>query len=172
LDAADAPYGWPPSVNILIARLCPLKTVILIETLATILVATLVGAAIAVPVTYYVTLDRKRVRVLEEQREINRDRVWRETYDSFLNDLRVEQQVSVAQQKILFLTQRELVINERLYYRHIPLSGWIEHRRLLDTELSGEELIKAAQYSSLLTLPGKSASVTTKLVKALLKKAS
>ena len=142
------------------------------ETLATILVAMFVGAAIAVPITYYITLDRKRIRVLEEQREINRDRVWRETYDAFLNELRVEQQVSVAQQKVLFLKQRELVINERLYYRHIPLSGWIEHRRLLDTELSAEELIKAAQYSSLLTLPGKTATVTTKVVKALLKKAS
>jgi hypothetical protein len=143
----------------------------MIESLGIILVALLVGAAVAVPITYYVTLDRKRVRVLEEQREINRDKVWRETYDSFFNDLRVEQQVWVAQQKVLFLTQREMVINERLYYRHIPLSGWIEHRRLLDTELSGEELIKVAQYSSLLLLPGKSASVATTLVKPLLKKA-
>jgi hypothetical protein len=143
----------------------------MIESLGIILVALLVGAAVAVPITYYVTLDRRRVRVLEEQREINRDKVWRETYDSFFNDLRVEQQVWVAQQKVLFLTQREMVINERLYYRHIPLSGWIEHRRLLDTELSGDELIKVAQYSSLLLLPGKAASVATTVVKPLLKRA-
>jgi hypothetical protein len=140
----------------------------MLETLTIILVAMLVGAAVAVPITYYITLDRRRVRILEEQLEINRDKVWRETYDSFLNDLRVEQHVSVAQHKILFVTQREMVINERLYYRHLPLSGWIEHRRLIDAQLNADELIKAAQYASLLALPGKSASVSTKLVKALL----
>ena len=47
--------------------------------------------------------------------------------DNFLDELRVEQRHYTRENRLLLQTRKSLVIQERMYFRNIPLSDWIEH---------------------------------------------
>ena len=46
--------------------------------------------------------------------------------DDFLADLRIEERHYVREQKMLFVTRKLLVRQERIFFRNIPLSNWVE----------------------------------------------
>ena len=52
--------------------------------------------------------------------------------DNFLNELRVEQRHYTRENRMLLQNRKSLVIQERMYFRNIPLSDWIEHEITLD----------------------------------------
>lgn len=51
----------------------------------------------------------------------------RVAFDKFLDELRVEQRHFTRENRLLLQTRKSLVIQERMYFRNIPLSDWIEH---------------------------------------------
>src|SRR5471030_3029885 len=51
----------------------------------------------------------------------------REALDNFLGELRVEQRHYTRENKMLLQNRKSLVLQERMYFRNIPLSDWIEH---------------------------------------------
>lgn len=51
----------------------------------------------------------------------------RRAMDEFLADVRVEERHYVREQKLLFITRKCLVRQERIFFRNIPLSNWIEN---------------------------------------------
>ena len=72
------------------------------------------------------TLEAQK-NTLEELDRLRDEAVRRKSMDDFLNDLRTEQRRFVREQKMLFATRKCLVVQERLYFRHIPLCNWVEH---------------------------------------------
>lgn len=50
----------------------------------------------------------------------------RKALDDFLADLRIEERHYVREQKMLFVTKKSLVRQERIFFRNIPLSNWVE----------------------------------------------
>jgi len=56
----------------------------------------------------------------------------RTALDNFLGDLRVEQRHYTRENRLLLQNRKSLVIQERMYFRNIPLSDWIEHEIMLD----------------------------------------
>jgi hypothetical protein len=50
----------------------------------------------------------------------------RKALDDFLADIRIEERSYTREQKAFFLTRRSLVRQERIFFRNIPLSNWIE----------------------------------------------
>jgi len=56
----------------------------------------------------------------------------RVAFDNFLNELRVEQRHYTRENRLLLQNRRSLVIQERMYFRNIPLSDWIEHEITLE----------------------------------------
>jgi len=52
--------------------------------------------------------------------------------DNFLDELRVEQRHYTRENRLLLQTRKSLVIQERMYFRNIPLSDWIEHEITLE----------------------------------------
>ena len=52
--------------------------------------------------------------------------------DNFLDELRVEQRHYTREHRLLMQTRKSLVIQERMYFRNIPLSDWIEHEITLE----------------------------------------
>jgi len=50
-----------------------------------------------------------------------------EALENFLGELRVEQRHYTREQRLLTHTKRSLVLQERMFFRGIPLSDWIEH---------------------------------------------
>ena len=66
----------------------------------------------------------------------------REALDGFLADVHVEQRHYVRENKLLFQNRKALVLQERIFFRNIPLSNWIEHEIVLQ---EGEDVDKAAR---------------------------
>jgi hypothetical protein len=56
----------------------------------------------------------------------------RTALDNFLNELRVEQRHYTRENRLLLQNRKSLVIQERMYFRNIPLSDWIEHEIMLE----------------------------------------
>ena len=50
-----------------------------------------------------------------------------EALDNFLGELRVEQRHYTKENRLLMNSRKSLVLQERMYFRNIPLSDWIEH---------------------------------------------
>jgi len=50
-----------------------------------------------------------------------------EALDNFLGELRVEQRHYTRENRTLMNSRKSLVLQERMYFRNIPLSDWIEH---------------------------------------------
>ena len=66
----------------------------------------------------------------------------RKALDEFLNDLRVEERHYLREQKALFLSKKSLVLQERIYFRNIPLSSWVEHEMPVEEGADLEKLAK------------------------------
>ena len=66
----------------------------------------------------------------------------REALDEFLGDVHVEQRHYVRDNRLLFQNRKALVLEERMFFRNIPLSNWIEHEIVLQ---EGEDMDKAAR---------------------------
>jgi hypothetical protein len=73
-------------------------------------------------------------------------------FDEFLNDFRVEQRQYVRKSKVFFMSRQTLVVRERILFRNLPLSNWVEHSVTLEenvgTAYSGQGLTIEAMLSS------------------------
>jgi len=56
----------------------------------------------------------------------------RKAFDNFLTELRVEQRHYTRENRMLTPARTSLVLQERMFFRNIPLSDWIEHEILVD----------------------------------------
>jgi hypothetical protein len=50
-----------------------------------------------------------------------------ESLEGFLGELRVEQRHYTRENRMLMQNRKSVVLQERMYFRNIPLSDWIEH---------------------------------------------
>lgn len=50
----------------------------------------------------------------------------REALDDFLSDIRIEERHYIREHKALFITRKSVVRQERIFFRNLPLSNWIE----------------------------------------------
>ena len=55
-----------------------------------------------------------------------------EALENFLGELRVEQRHYTRENRMLMQNRKSLVLQERMYFRNIPLSDWIEHEITVD----------------------------------------
>lgn len=56
----------------------------------------------------------------------------RQALDNFLGELRVDQRHYTRENRMLLQNRKSLVLQERMYFRNIPLSDWIEHEIQLE----------------------------------------
>jgi hypothetical protein len=66
----------------------------------------------------------------------------RQAFDEFLADLRVEERHYLREQKALFISKKSLVLQERIFFRNIPLSSWVEHEMPIEEGADVEKLAK------------------------------
>jgi hypothetical protein len=74
------------------------------------------------------------VRAAEEQAR-------RQALDNFLNELTVEQRHYTRENRMLLHNRKCLVLQERIYFRNIPLSDWIEHEIVVDDAADVNRLV-------------------------------
>jgi len=66
----------------------------------------------------------------------------RQAFDTFLSELSVEQRHYTRENRMLLQNRRTLVLQERMYFRNIPLSDWIEHEITLDDNSDVDRLVQ------------------------------
>jgi hypothetical protein len=82
---------------------------------------------------------------LEDKIRAAEETAHRKAFDQFLMDFRVEERHYMRESKSHFLNRKSMVMQERLYFRNIPLSNWVEHEMPLE---EGSELkLNAAEAS-------------------------
>src|ERR1700689_4756311 len=63
---------------------------------------------------------------LENSLKTTEESTRRKAMEEFLADIRVEERHYTREHKVLFLTRKMLVRQERIFFRNIPLSSWVE----------------------------------------------
>jgi hypothetical protein len=87
--------------------------------------------------SHKITLD-ERVKAVEEACK-------RQALDDFMHDIRVEERSYIRETKSLHALKKTMVMQERIFFRNIPLSNWIEREMLVEDgqdtrQLAGESL--------------------------------
>ncbi|HEX4134303.1 MAG TPA: hypothetical protein VHY84_06760 [Bryobacteraceae bacterium] len=68
------------------------------------------------------------------------DSIRSKAMDDFLADIRVEERHYTREHKVLFIKRRMLVRQERIFFRNIPLSNWVEQEMPLEEGVDTEKL--------------------------------
>ena len=66
----------------------------------------------------------------------------RQAFDLFLGELKVEQRHYTRENRMLMNSRKSLVLQERMYFRNIPLSDWIEHEVTLDDTADVDRMVQ------------------------------
>lgn len=66
----------------------------------------------------------------------------RKALDEFLADIRLEQRHYVREHKVLFLQRKSLVLEERIFFRNLPLSNWIQHEIMLQEGADVDKVVR------------------------------
>lgn len=69
---------------------------------------------------------------LEDKIKAAEETAHRKAFDQFLMDFRVEERHYMRESKSHFLNRKSMIMQERLYFRNIPLSNWVEHEMALE----------------------------------------
>jgi hypothetical protein len=85
----------------------------------------------------------------------------RKAMDEFIADIRVEERHYIREHKILFVTRKCLVRQERIFFRNLPLSNWVEQEMPIE---EGADVDKLAQAMTVFTPEGMIAAASKKLL--------
>jgi hypothetical protein len=65
-----------------------------------------------------------------------------EALEHFMDELRVEQRHYTRENRTLTKNRKTLVLQERMYFRNIPLSDWVEHEVTVDEGADVKRLVQ------------------------------
>jgi hypothetical protein len=71
-------------------------------------------------------LDNEKAKFEQASRAIE-ENARRKALDEFLADIRVEERHYIREHRVLFAHRKSLVLQERVFFRNIPISNWVEH---------------------------------------------
>jgi hypothetical protein len=85
----------------------------------------------------------------------------RKAMDEFIADIRVEERHYIREHRILFVTRKCLVRQERIFFRNLPLSNWVEQEMPFE---EGADVDKLAQAMTVFTPESMIAAASKKLL--------
>ena len=88
-------------------------------------------------------LIKSHEKLMEQKVKAAEEEVRRKSLDDFLADFRVEERHYIKETKSLFLKQKAMVMQERLFFRNIPLSDWVNHEMTVEEDSDLQQLAKA-----------------------------
>jgi hypothetical protein len=97
---------------------------------------------------------------LEERVKATEEACKRQALDDFMHDIRVEERSYVREMKSLNALRKTMVMQERIFFRNIPLSNWIEREMIIE---DGQDLnqLPVAPVFTAAALPTTSLSTPT-----------
>ncbi len=109
---------------------------------------------------------RNQEKLIEEKVKATEEFTKRQAFDQFLSDFRVEERHYMRENKSMFVNRKALILQERLFFRNIPLSNWVEHEMVVE---EGSDIKSLAQQSSIFStrsLSGDDRIKNSRLLKA------
>jgi hypothetical protein len=100
---------------------------------------------------------------MEERIKAAEEATKRQAMEEFMQEFRVEERSYVRESKSLSASRKSMVMQERLFFRNIPLSNWIEREMVLE---EGQDLDRLPQASVFATpaIPGEGRLAISKLL--------
>ena len=89
----------------------------------------------------------------------------RKAMDEFLSEIRIEERHYTREHKVLFITRRCLVRQERIFFRNIPLSNWIEHEMPIEEGTDVDQLARTMSVFAPDALLGEAGGTVLRLLK-------
>lgn len=89
---------------------------------------------------------RSHAMLVEEKVRSAEESTMRRSFDQFLGEFRVEERHYMREHRAANTTSKALVLQERLYFRNIPLSNWVEHEMVVE---DGSDMRALAEESSI-----------------------
>ena len=80
--------------------------------------------------------------VLEESIRAAKDSERQRAMEEFLGEIRIEERHYTREYKVLFMTRKSLVRQERIFFRNIPLSNWIEQESPIEEGTDLDAMLK------------------------------
>jgi hypothetical protein len=77
------------------------------------------------------TINSQRI-TLEERIKATEEASKRQALDDFMQDIRIEERSYVRESKSMWNSKKSMVMQERLFFRNIPLSNWIEQELVVE----------------------------------------
>jgi hypothetical protein len=87
-------------------------------------------------------------KTMEETIKATEEQTRRRALDEFLAEVRIEERHYVKENKMLFMNKKSLVLQERIFFRNIPLSNWVEHEMTVEEGADVDKLIKTLSVFS------------------------
>src|SRR5260370_11072039 len=81
-------------------------------------------------------------KAMDESLKAVEEHTKRKALDEFLADVRTEERHYVRENKMLFMQRKSLVLQERIFFRNIPLSNWVEHEMVVEEGADVDKLAK------------------------------
>jgi hypothetical protein len=85
---------------------------------------------------------------LEERIKATEEATKRHALDEFMQDFRIEERSYVRESKSLNAARKSMVMQERLFFRNIPLSNWIEHEMLVEEGRDLDQMSMESAFST------------------------
>lgn len=109
---------------------------------------------------------KNQEKLIEEKVISAEETTRRKALDEFLGDFRVEERHYMRENKSMFLNRKALVLQERLYFRNIPLSNWVEHEMVVEEGNDLKNLASQCSIFSTRSLSSDEVRQSAKLLKA------
>jgi hypothetical protein len=85
---------------------------------------------------------------MEERIKATEESTKRLAMDDFMHDFRVEERSYVRESRSLAASKKSMVMQERLFFRNIPLSNWIEHEMIVEEGKDLDQLPKESVFAT------------------------
>lgn len=85
---------------------------------------------------------------MEERIKATEEATKRLAMDDFMAEFRVEERSYVRESRSLAASKKSMVMQERLFFRNIPLSNWIEHEMVVEEGRDLDQLPKESVFTS------------------------
>jgi hypothetical protein len=93
------------------------------------------------------TINTHKVTVEERIKATEAD-TRRRALDDFMQEFRVEERSYMRETKSMFSNKKLMVMQERLFFRNIPLSNWVEHEMLIEEGSDAQQIAKSCSVFS------------------------
>lgn len=85
---------------------------------------------------------------MEERIKATEEATKRQAMDEFMQDFRVDERSYARESKSLTSLRKTLVMQERLFFRNIPLSNWIEREMVVEEGTELDQLPKESVFAT------------------------